>query len=124
MAEEYAATILIGSRRADLSRVATFGSATPVPCAPMARLVRAGALAWDEPLRASLPALSVTRSADVPLHVIAAHRAGLEAHRELFVPVAGHRQPRAEQILRPLRDLPNTKHGSGAAIAAPKHLSS
>jgi CubicO group peptidase (beta-lactamase class C family) len=55
----------------------------PMLAALLARLVRAGTLAWSTPLGALLPALASTRSAAAPLSLLASHRAGLVAHLRL-----------------------------------------
>jgi serine-type D-Ala-D-Ala carboxypeptidase len=59
----------------------------PVTALAQARLARAGALGRDEALAAVLPALAATRSARVPLDLLAAHRAGLDGHRPLYAPL-------------------------------------
>ncbi|WP_437808763.1 serine hydrolase domain-containing protein [Sorangium sp. So ce1078] len=58
----------------------------PFTALAFARLVRAGKMRFDEPLGQVLPELAGTRSARVPLELLAAHRAGLEAHRPLHPP--------------------------------------
>ncbi|WP_081426840.1 serine hydrolase domain-containing protein [Sorangium cellulosum] len=58
----------------------------PLTALALARLARAGAVRLDEPLGQVLPELAGTRSARVPLELLAAHRAGLEAHRVLHPP--------------------------------------
>jgi CubicO group peptidase (beta-lactamase class C family) len=55
----------------------------PVVACTLARLVRSGALAWRAPLAELLPGLRGTESADTPLELLVAHRAGLEAHLRL-----------------------------------------
>lgn len=52
-----------------------------------ARLVSRGLLRLDEPLRDLCPWALGSRSAEVPLGLFASHRAGLEAHIELFAPL-------------------------------------
>ena len=59
----------------------------PVTALTLARLDRAGVLGRDELLGDVLPRLAATRSARVPLDLLSAHRAGLEAHLELFAPL-------------------------------------
>ncbi|AUX35652.1 MULTISPECIES: serine hydrolase [Sorangium] len=61
----------------------------PFTALSFARLVRAGKARYDEPLGEVLPELAGTRSAAVPLELLAAHRAGLEAHRTLHRPGDG-----------------------------------
>ncbi|AUX46056.1 hypothetical protein SOCE26_075590 [Sorangium cellulosum] len=56
----------------------------PLTALAFARLARAGALRLDEPLGDVLPELADTPSARAPLELLAAHRAGLEAHRLLY----------------------------------------
>ncbi|WP_437955702.1 serine hydrolase domain-containing protein [Sorangium sp. So ce119] len=58
----------------------------PLTALALARLARAGAVRLDEALGQVLPELAGTRSARVPLELLAAHRAGLEAHRVLHPP--------------------------------------
>lgn len=58
----------------------------PFTALAFARLVRAGKMRLDEPLGQVLPELAGARSARVPLELLAAHRAGLEAHRPLQPP--------------------------------------
>lgn len=55
----------------------------PMLAALLARLVRAGTLAWSTPLGALIPALASTRSAAASLSLLASHRAGLVAHLRL-----------------------------------------
>jgi CubicO group peptidase (beta-lactamase class C family) len=55
----------------------------PVVASTVARLVRAGALAWTAPLGSLLAAASHTESEALPLELFLAHRAGLEAHLRL-----------------------------------------
>ena len=59
----------------------------PFTALALARLERAGLLRRDERLGDVLPALAGTRSAGVPLDLLAAHRAGLDAHRPLYAPL-------------------------------------
>jgi CubicO group peptidase (beta-lactamase class C family) len=59
----------------------------PVTALTLARLDRAGVLGRDELLGDVLPQLAGTRSARVRLDLLSAHRAGLEAHLELFAPL-------------------------------------
>lgn len=60
----------------------------PVVATAAARLVRRGAVALRTPLGELLPLVAGTPSASVPLELLLAHRAGLEAHRDLFAPLA------------------------------------
>jgi CubicO group peptidase (beta-lactamase class C family) len=56
-----------------------------------ARLARSGLLALGDPLERHLPEIAGTASARVPLLLLLAHRAGLEAHRPLFAPLVARR---------------------------------
>jgi CubicO group peptidase (beta-lactamase class C family) len=70
--------------RVSLATVFDLASVTkPVTALAMARLTRRGILRRDEPLAASLPELAGSRSANVPLDLFAAHRAGLDGPRPL-----------------------------------------
>jgi CubicO group peptidase (beta-lactamase class C family) len=59
----------------------------PLTALALARLTRRGLLGRDERLGDVLPALAATRSARVPLDLLAAHRAGLDGHRPLYAPL-------------------------------------
>lgn len=59
----------------------------PIIALVMARLERARLIDRKAPLRALLPELRDTASANVPLDLFAAHRAGLEAHGSLYAPL-------------------------------------
>jgi CubicO group peptidase (beta-lactamase class C family) len=59
----------------------------PVTALALVRLERAGLLDRTELLGEVLPALAETRSARVPLDLLAAHRAGLDAHLCLYAPL-------------------------------------
>jgi CubicO group peptidase (beta-lactamase class C family) len=59
----------------------------PAVALAFARLERAGVLARAELLGAVLPELSSTPSAAVPLDLFLAHRAGLDGHRPLYLPL-------------------------------------
>jgi CubicO group peptidase (beta-lactamase class C family) len=61
----------------------------PMVAALLARLARAGTLAWSTPLGALLAALAGTQSASCPLSLLASHRAGLVAHLRLGDAVQG-----------------------------------
>jgi serine-type D-Ala-D-Ala carboxypeptidase len=56
----------------------------PLTALALARLAKRGLIGRDERLGDVLPALAATRSARVPLDLLAAHRAGLDAHRPLY----------------------------------------
>jgi CubicO group peptidase (beta-lactamase class C family) len=63
----------------------------PVVALALARLAKAARLDLREPLSSFLPELSDTPSAQVPIELFAAHRAGLEAHQQLYAPaLRGH----------------------------------
>jgi CubicO group peptidase (beta-lactamase class C family) len=57
----------------------------PVVAATVARLVRRGIIAWGTPLGAILPELKETASGGVPIELLLAHRAGLDAHRAVYL---------------------------------------
>ena len=77
-----------GAPAASLATIFDLASVTkPVTALTLARLDRAGVLGRDELLGDVLPQLAGTRSARVPLDLLSAHRAGLEAHLELFAPL-------------------------------------
>lgn len=59
----------------------------PLTALTFARLTLAGRVARGDHLGEILPALGSTRSARVPLDLLSAHRAGLEAHRPLYAPL-------------------------------------
>jgi serine-type D-Ala-D-Ala carboxypeptidase len=59
----------------------------PVVACTLARLVVSGALALETPLGELLPEARGSLSEEVPLELLLAHRAGLDAHRSLFAPV-------------------------------------
>ena len=59
----------------------------PFVAVTAARLARRGVLSLGAPLGAVLPELAGTPSAGVPLLLLLAHRAGLEAHRPFFAPL-------------------------------------
>lgn len=59
----------------------------PLTALALARLERAGRVRRDEPLGDVLPELRGTRSARVPLDLLASHRAGLDGHRPLYAPL-------------------------------------
>lgn len=59
----------------------------PITALALARLGRAGHIRREEPLAGVLPALAGTRSARVPIDLLAAHRAGLDGHRPIYAPL-------------------------------------
>ncbi len=82
LSRDLAAKAVSVATRFDLASVTK-----PVTALTLARLDRAGVLGRDELLGDVLPQLAATRSARVPLDLLSAHRAGLEAHLELFAPL-------------------------------------
>jgi CubicO group peptidase (beta-lactamase class C family) len=56
-----------------------------------ARLAERGVLTLDTPVGTWLPEISSAVTAAVPLELLLAHRAGLQAHRELFAPLRQRR---------------------------------
>lgn len=71
----------------------------PVVACTALRLVAAGAFELRTPLGQLLPAARGSRSEQVPLELLLAHRAGLEAHRALFAPVLAGRPLQRERAL-------------------------
>jgi CubicO group peptidase (beta-lactamase class C family) len=71
----------------------------PVTALAGARLERAGKLGRDERLGDVLPALAHTKSARVPLDLLASHRAGLDGHRPLYAPLLEGREVDLEAAL-------------------------
>ena len=66
----------------------------------VARLVRRGRLTFETPLQDLLPEARATETGVLPLSLLLAHRAGLEAHRTLFAPLlAGRPFDRGAAIL-------------------------
>jgi len=63
----------------------------PVVACTLLRLAGRGALTLQAPLGSLLPEARGARSEQVPLELLLAHRAGLEAHRALFAPLFGGR---------------------------------
>ena len=64
-----------------------------------ARLAARGEPSLDTPLGHLLPELARTPSGDVPLLLLLAHRAGLDAHRTLFAPLLAGRPFSREEAL-------------------------
>jgi CubicO group peptidase (beta-lactamase class C family) len=71
----------------------------PLVACTAARLSSRGELALSTPLGQLLPLARGTRSADVPLELFVAHRAGLEAHQPLFAPMFAGRAVSRERAL-------------------------
>lgn len=63
----------------------------PFVATTAARLAARGVLSLESPLAELLPEASGTASAEVPLLLFLAHRAGLAAHRTLFAPLVEQR---------------------------------
>ena len=77
-----------GAPRADLDTPFDLASVTkPITALVMARLARHGSLARSEPLADLMPMLANTCSSRVSLDLLAAHRAGLDAHGSLYGPL-------------------------------------
>ena len=76
----------------------------PIVACALSRLVERGLLELSAPLSHVLPELAGTRSADVPLELLLAHRAGLDGHRALFAPVLQGRALRRREALRSAAD--------------------
>ena len=72
----------------------------PVTALCLARLERAGIARRDQRLGELVPELAESPVADTPLDLLSAHRAGLEAHIEMFVQERGAAQPERPEILR------------------------
>jgi CubicO group peptidase (beta-lactamase class C family) len=89
----------------------------PLTALTLARLERAGALSRAETLGQALPELAETRSGEVPLDLLAAHRAGLDAHRPLYAPlVRGARVDRGAA----LREAANARREECAGPPPPE----
>jgi CubicO group peptidase (beta-lactamase class C family) len=71
----------------------------PIVACTAARLASRGALELSAPLGQLVSAARGTRSADVPLELFLAHRAGLEAHQPLFAPLFAGRPLQRERAL-------------------------
>ncbi|MEB2311492.1 MAG: serine hydrolase [Sorangiineae bacterium] len=72
----------------------------PFVATAAARAAAAGSLSLGAPLQALLPLVGGTASATVPFELLLAHRAGLEAHRELFAPLVEGRPVERDRALR------------------------
>ncbi|MBL8740436.1 MAG: beta-lactamase family protein, partial [Myxococcales bacterium] len=59
----------------------------PFLAVTMARLARTGRIALNEPLAETLPALADTDAGSATLELLLAHRSGLAAHRQLYLPL-------------------------------------
>lgn len=84
------------------SRASVFDLASvskPIVACTAARLASRGALELSAPLGQLVAAARGTHSADVPLELFLAHRAGLEAHQPLFAPLVAGRPVQRERAL-------------------------
>ncbi len=72
----------------------------PLTALALARLERLGKLSRRERLRDVLPELADTASGDVPLDLLASHRAGLDGHRPLYAPLVEGRSVDRREALR------------------------
>ena len=68
--------------------------------ATVARLVRAGRLAFDTPLQEVLPEARGSATGRASLALLLSHRAGLQAHRTLFAPLLAGLPVERESALR------------------------
>jgi CubicO group peptidase (beta-lactamase class C family) len=59
----------------------------PIVALSLARLVRQGLIALEEPLGGIVPELARTFAGALPIELLLSHRAGLAAHIELFAPL-------------------------------------
>ncbi len=76
----------------------------PVTALILARCQREGLFHREQPLGELLPELRNTASGNLSLDLLSAHRAGLEAHREFFVPKRGAEQSTVAAILAEAAD--------------------
>lgn len=76
----------------------------PVVAATLARLAARRQLPLETPLADVLPEARGTASERIPLELLLAHRAGLDAHRALFSPVLSGRPIRRDSTLRQAAD--------------------
>lgn len=60
----------------------------PITALLAARAIRAGYFTWQTPLGALLEEARGAPSQDIPIELFLAHRAGLEAHRDFYAPLA------------------------------------
>lgn len=72
----------------------------PIVACTLSRLVERGLVELSATLGRVLPELAGTRSAQVPLELLLAHRAGLDGHRALFAPVLRGQAFRRREALR------------------------
>lgn len=102
-----------GARAATLGTLFDLASVTkPIVALTLARLERRGVLRRGERLGDVLPLARDTPSAAVPLDLLAAHRAGLEAHIKIFAPlVEGGRVDRDEALILAARSRRSDAEG-------------
>lgn len=72
----------------------------PMTALTLARLERLGLANRQQTVGALLPELASSAAAAATLDLLSAHRAGLEAHREMFVQRPGAQQPARAAVLR------------------------
>lgn len=72
----------------------------PFLAVTVARLVRQGCIALEEPLKEALPDLAETDAGSCPLELLLAHRSGLAAHRQLYLPLIEGRPLERERAIR------------------------
>lgn len=81
----------------------------PVTALTLARLERAGVIGKAETLgdvlKGEIPAISRTASANVPLELLLAHRAGLLAHNPFYQALLEGRRPSKSEVLLAAADL-------------------
>jgi CubicO group peptidase (beta-lactamase class C family) len=76
----------------------------PLTALALARLERQGVLSRQERLAEVLPDLAGTASADIPLDLLASHRAGLDGHRPLYAPLVDGKAVDLRSALRVASD--------------------
>jgi CubicO group peptidase (beta-lactamase class C family) len=105
LVEMGAAGWLPGERKVELDTIFDLASVSkPVVACALLRLASRGLVNLQAPLESLLPEARASRSAQVPLELFLAHRAGLEAHRPLFAPLFEGRPVRRERALRAAAD--------------------
>lgn len=72
----------------------------PLTALALARLERRGLISRNERLADVLPHLRGTATADLPLDLLAAHRAGLDGHRPLYAPLVEGKAVDRQEALR------------------------
>lgn len=100
-----AAGALPNGREADPLTVFDLASVSkPVVACTLARLAARGVLSLEAPLGQYLPEARGTASAELPLELFLAHRAGLDGHRSLFAPLFAGRAVQRHRALRTAAD--------------------